>query len=44
MTFDTGFPALILDREVHPLLDIRKAMIVVGKAIAVNAKVIRDHK
>jgi hypothetical protein len=32
---------LILDREVLPLLDVAQAMIVVGKTVAVHAKVIR---
>jgi hypothetical protein len=44
VTFETRSRALVLDRKVLPLLDVPEAMIVVGEAVAVHAKVIRHHK
>jgi hypothetical protein len=35
---------LILNREILPVLDIAEAIVVVGKAVAVHAKVIRHHQ
>jgi hypothetical protein len=44
VTLEAGVSALVLYGEVLPFLDIAEAMIVVGKTVAVNPKVIRHHK
>ncbi len=36
--------ALILDGELHPLLDISLTIIIVGKTVTVNPKVTRDQE
>jgi hypothetical protein len=44
VTFDAAFPALVLDREIFPLLDVTQAVISVGKILAVNAEVIGNKE
>jgi hypothetical protein len=44
VTLLTGVPTLVLDRKGLPLIDIRQSMVVVGKALAVNAEIIRNQK
>lgn len=44
VTFDAAFPALVLDREIYPLLDVAQPVIPVGKILAVNAEVIGNKE
>ena len=39
-----AIPALVLDRKIFPLIDIAKAIEIVGKGVTVNAKILRDHE
>jgi hypothetical protein len=44
MTLEARGRALILNGKVLPLLDVAEAMVVVGKTVAVHAKVIRHQQ
>ena len=37
-------PALILDREIFPFLDITEAMVTVGEVLSVNSEVVRNKE
>lgn len=43
VAFETVFPALVLNGEVLPFLNIAKAVIAVGEVFAVHAEVIGDN-
>jgi hypothetical protein len=44
VAFKAGIGTLVLYREVLPFLDVSQAMVVIGKALAVYAKVFRHQK
>ena len=44
VTFSAGILPTVLHGKILPFLNIAEAMIIVGEAVAVNAKVVRDQK